>query len=231
MLADKLRAAKVLGGIKYVGGRTEGFAGSASNITVSLTGLSGGTSSSPNNGDLVMVYFGVGTTFAQTLSVDGYTSVAQVESGGAREAVLRVAYKFMSATPDTSITLTNGTRGDQFAGAVSVHVWKNVGSVTSSATASATGSVLCNPPSVTPTVAGSIILAGGAGVHTEGIATFSSSDLSNFLSSGGNDNYDVSIGLGSKEWQSGSFNPAAFSFSASDSPDWAWSALTLILTP
>lgn len=219
------------GGIQYVGGYTEGFAGSSSDITVSLTSLSGGLSSSPSAGDLVVVYFGVGTNFAQPLTVDGYTALAQVESGGTREAVLRVAYKFMGATPDTSITLINGTRGADFAGAVSIHVWKNVLGVTSSATAKATGSVLCNPPLVTPSIEGSVILAGGAGVHLEGIATFSSSNLFNFLSSGGNDNFDVSIGLGSHQWESGSFDPAAFGFSASNSSDYAWSALTLVLTP
>lgn len=243
MLATFLKGAKGAStSIQYVGGYVQAFAGTAGNITITLTSLTGGLASSPAAGDLVIVYFGAGSLSDINLIVSGYTEIVELYSNDTYDTNLVVARKFMGATPDTSFTLTipsgntspTGTLDN--AGAVAVQVWRGVDSVTpldvTQTTDAGTDTVLCDPPAITPTTSGAIIVSGGAGGHSRGpLATYSSSDLTAFLSAAGNDGNDVTIGLGYRVWTSGSFNPAAFTFSAIDSASFSWAAVTLALRP
>ena len=225
--------------IKYVGGYTTSFIGSTSDITVTFGGnLTGGIDTSASAGDMVLVYFGVGSDAgASALAVAGYTGISSINSGqdGTVESDLLVAYKFMGVTPDTSFVLTGGTKGLANAGAVVVQVWRNVDTVlplaTAATSATANNTVLCNPPSVATTIPGSIVVSGGVGGHTAGAHTFSSFSLSTFLSSGISDSYDATIGVGYAIPTTSSFNPAAFTFSGTDSTTFSYCAVTLALQP
>jgi hypothetical protein len=239
MLRDKLMGANgtaPAAGIEYVGGYTLGFAGSASNITITFGGnLTGGIASSASEGDLVIVYFGTGSGSDRNLVVAGYTEIAELYSNDTYAANLAVAYKFMGETPDTNFVLTGGTRSTADAGAVVVHVFRNVDPFVptdvTSTTATGTNSVLCNPPAITPSTAGAVVVSGGAGAHTRGDRAFSSSDLTAFLSSGEDDTNDVTVGAGYVEWTSGAVDPAAFTFSNTNSTSYSWAAVTLVLRP
>lgn len=222
--------------IQYVGGTSAAVTGSTATTTnVSLTSLTGGLASAPADGDVVIVYYGVGSTADRNLSVttSGYIEVADIYANDTFDANLSVSYKRMTSTPDTQVTVSaTGATGD--AGAVAIHVWRGVDSVvvfdTAAITATGTNSVLCNPGAITPVTAGTVIVAGGAGAHNAGVQTFTSSDLSNFVTLGGpNSTNDVTVGLGSKTWTSGAFNPAAFGFSAADNAAFSWAAVTLAL--
>ncbi len=225
------------GDIAYVGGYVDGFAGGTTDRTITLTSLTGGLASAPAGGDLVIVYFGTGSNTDRNLVVSGYTEVAELYSNDVYDTNLVAAYKFMGGTPDTSVTLTGGTGSTSDGGAVAVQVWRNVNPVTpldvTSTTATGINSVLCDPPAITPTTTGSIIVSGGAGAHDndEGAETYSSSDLTAFISDGSGDTNAVTIGLGYKAWTSGSFNPAQFTFSAGDDTSFSWAAVTLALRP
>ena len=237
MLADKSRAsAKVpaaAAAIEYVGGYTQGFSGTTSNVTITFGGnLTGGIASSASEGDIVIVYFGTGSTSDQNLVVAGYTEIQELYSNDTFDTNLVVAYKQMGATPDTTFVLTGGTLSTLDAGAVVVQVWRNVDpDLILATTATGNNSVLCDPPAVTPTIAGSYIVAGGAGGHSRGTFTYSSSDLTAFRSVGANDSNDVTVGVGYHEWASGAFNPAAFTFGSTNSTDFSWAAVTLVLRP
>lgn len=235
MLATLSKAAKSTANITYVGGYTEAFVGQTSDYTVTFGGnLTGGVASSASAGDLVIVYFGTGSIVNNDLVVNEYKEIAELYADDTNDTSLVVAYKFMGSTPDTTFTLTGGTQGGTDAGAVAVQVWRNVDVLpfdVVATTATGTNSVLCNPPAITPLTAGSYIVSGGAGGHLRGAQTYSSSDLTNFISSGENDTYDVTIGLGYKEWTSGEFNPAEFSFSGVNSSNYSWAAVTLALRP
>lgn len=222
--------------IEYVGGYTTGFVGQTTDITITFGGnLTGGLAASASAGDLVVVYFGTGSTVDRDLVVSGYTEVAEIYANDTVDTNLVVAYKFMGPVPDTTFVLTGGTLDTLDAGAVAVQVWRNVNPTTpmdvTGTTATGTNSVLCNPPAITPTTAGAYIVAGGAGGHNAGAQTFSSSDLDGFISSGGNATNDATIGLGYKKWTTGSFNPAAFTFSGTSSTSYSWAAVTLALRP
>jgi hypothetical protein len=238
MLATRLKASQTsdTGPILYVGGYTQGFSGTTSDVTITFGGsLTGGLASSASKGDLVLVYFGTGSTADRNLVVAGYTEVVELYQADTFSTNLVVAYKFMGATPDSTFVLTGGTLNAADAGAVTVQVWRNVS--TSSPfdvtyqSATAPNSVLCNPPAITPTTEGSVIVAGGAGAHNDGSRNYSSSDLSSFIRTSGVDTNDVSIGAGYKQWYSGSFNPAAFTFSGTNSTSFSWAAVTLALRP
>jgi hypothetical protein len=237
MLAEKLRAAtSVALPIEYVGGYAVGVGGSDSNITITFGGnLTGGLASSASAGDLVVVYFGTGSTADRNLLIRGYTEVVELYSNDSFDTNLKVAYKFMGATPDTNFVLEDGTGSSSDAGAVAVQVWRNVDKAIPfdvlTTTATGTDSVLCNPPAITPITAGSYIVAGGAGAHNTGTQTFSSSNLTSFISVGQNDSNDVTIGLGYNEWTSGAFDPDAFTFSGSNSTSYSWAGVTLALRP
>jgi hypothetical protein len=234
MLATFLKGATATN-IEYVGGYVQGFSGTTSNVTISLTSLTGGLASAPAAGDLVIVYFGTGAIGDRNLVVSGYTEVAELFSDDTYETNLAVAYKFMGGTPDTSFVLSNGTGNSSEAGAVAVQVWRGVNVTTpldvAATTATGLNSVECNPPAITPVTSGAVIVSGGAGAHTGGVGVYSSSNLTSFISVGASDSYDVTIGLGYHRWTSGAFDPAQFTFSLSDSTTFSWAAVTLALRP
>lgn len=221
--------------IEYVGGYVQGFVGSSSNINISLTSLTGGLASAPAAGDFVLVYFGNGDGGLASLTISTYSQIALLNASDTNDTNLVVGYKFMGATPDTTVTFTGGTASSENAGAVYISVWRNVDTTSpldvTSTTATGSNSVLCNPPAITPVTAGSYIVSGGSGGHAAGTRTYSSSNLTDFLSAGANDVYDVTIGGGYNVWTSGSFDPAQFTFSTSDSTAYSWAAVTVALRP
>lgn len=237
MLATFLKGATPAdaGNIQYVGGRNFSSAGTTGDITVSLSGtLSGGLGNAPSVGDLVIVYFGTGSTADRDLVVSGYTEVAELFSNDTYDTNLVVAYKIYTLG-DFNVTITGGTGSISDAGVGAIQVWRGVDAVTpldvTLTTATGTNSVLCNPPAITPTSRGAVIVSGGVGAHIDGAQTYSSSDLTGFITTGRGDDYDATIGLGYYVWTSGSFNPAQFTFSGTNSVTYSWAAVTLALRP
>jgi hypothetical protein len=239
MLATFLKGATAAGGIEFVGATALTFAGTTSNVTVSLTSLTGGIASAPAAGDLVIIYFGTGSTADRNLVVSGYTEIVELYSNDTFDTNLVVASKFMGGTPDTSITLTGGTLNTSDAGAVVVQVWRGVDQTTpldvTETTATGINSALCDPPAITPVTNGAVIVSGGAGANNsvffDSNAGYSSSDLTGFITRTANDTNDVTIGLGYHVWTSGAFDPAQFTFAFSDSTSFSWAAVTLALRP
>lgn len=224
------------GGIQYVGGYATSVGPSLNDVTITFGGnLTGGLSSSASAGDLVVVYFGVSSPGDLNLVIAGYTEVVDIFANNTRSSNLAVGYKFMGVSPDTTVTLTSGTQSSGNGGAIAIHVWRGVDTVlpldVAATTATDTASASANPPSITPSAAGAVILAGGVGAHVQGTQVFSSSDLSGFVTSGSaNTTNDATIGLGYKTWTGGAFDPAAFTgVPASPTPSSA--AVTLALRP
>lgn len=221
--------------IQYVGGYVQGFSGQTTDRIITLTSLTGGLASAPAGGDIVIVYFGTGSVVDRNLVVSGYTEIAELYRGDTYDTNLVAAYKFMGSNPDTSFTLTGGTLNIDDAGAIAVQVWRGVDETTpldvTRTTDTGIDTVLCDPPAITPITSGAIIVAGGAGAHAGGTQTYSSPDLSGFISVGGNDVVDVTIGLGYTIWTSGTFDFAPFTFSGTDTVASTWASVTLALRP
>ncbi len=223
--------------IQYVGGYATSVTPSTSNQVITFGGnLTGGLASSASAGDVVVVYFGVGGANVG-VSISGYTEVAYATNTTGDEGTLVVGHKVMGITPDTTVTLIGGTGDVNNGGAIAIQVWRGVDpylprDVAVTTSTAGTG-VLVDPPSITPVTSGAVILAGGVGAHTAGIQTFSSSDLSGFITSGSTNaaNVDVTIGLGYKTWTGGAFNPAAFTFSTANDVNYSDTGATLALRP
>ena len=223
--------------ISYVGGSARIFINNGATSTASLTSLSGGSDTAPSAGDLVIVSHGVASSStAETLGINspGYTSLSQLTADSIRISQFRVHYKVMGATPDTEVVVTQAD-DNTAAKVVSVQVFRGADEATpldvSAVSATSSNSVLVNPSPITPTTSGAWIVAVGVGAHVEGTNTFSSSDLSNFITAGVSDKKDITIGAGTAEWSSGAFDPAQFTFSDTSKTDYSWAAYTLALRP
>lgn len=237
MLWHKLQGAGGAGGgnpIEYVGGYAEAFVGTTSDVTITFGGnLIGGLDSSASAGDFVLVWFGTSSTTDRNLVVSGYTEVIELYRNSLnRDTNMVIAYKFMGSTPDTTITLTGGTLNTADAGTIVVQVFRNVNQTTpiESYTTTTNGTAIPNPPDSNPVGDGVWIVGGGAGGHSQGVQTYSSSDLTNFLSVGADDTNDSTIGAG---YIAGSTdtNPATFVFSGSSSFQDSYAAATIVLSP
>jgi hypothetical protein len=203
------------------------------------SGLTGGIAAAVSDGDLVVAAYATGSTANRTLSItDGSTAYtligSELYSDDTYDTNLRVAYKFVSGDTFTRF----GTQGSlEDGGATAVYVFRGVNASSpldvAAVTATAANSILANPPAITPVTAGAWVLGVGAGAYTGTPQTFSSSDLSGFSSIHGRSTYtDCVLGIGYKDdWASGEFDPAAFTFSDSNSSANSWAALTIALRP
>ena len=220
--------------IQYVGGNTGTWAGDTyGNNTVSLTALTGGLASSASSGDFVVAAYATNSFDNGTLSITDETNAYTLVASETDDTNLRVAYKRLTGA-DASVTF-GPTGSVEEAGAAAVHVWRgvdptnplDVAAVT--AVASTTFSGQPNPAAITPTTTGAVIIAVGGAAAATG-AVFTSSDLSNFRTATSEDDCDAMIGIGSKDWTSGSFDPAQFG-GGTTGPGDSWAAVTMALRP
>lgn len=223
--------------IEFVGARSAGKAGASSgNTTLVLSsGLTGGTRDHVEEGDLVIGVYVSHDTAAKLIS-DGttaYTAIgSQVQADDTFNANLDVAYKFMGASPDASTTF-GPSGGAASAAANAVLVFSGVDQSTpldvASTSALDVNNGQPNPPSITPSTAGAVVVGvGGAGFSSA--LTFTSSDLSGFTTAGGTDNNSCGVGGGYSTWTSGAFNPAQWGGGTTNSQA-AWAARTIALRP
>jgi hypothetical protein len=222
--------------LQYVGGRTGSAAGTTSNLTIGLTTLTGGTNSSPQAGDLVIVSFVTNPDDTNQISyrIAGFTQIANLYSVDTEQVQLQVGYKIMGSTPDNGVVITGGTGDADQAAAIAIQVWRNVDPTTpfdvTSTTSTSTNTVDPNPPSITPVTSGAVIVVAGGGGHAT-TGTFTSGDLTNFLTVNGSDTHDATVGMGSYNWTSGTFDPVLWGFTGSDSTAYAAAAVTMALRP
>lgn len=220
-------------GITYVGGKTMGVPDTAGFQTLSITGLTGGSDTAPAAGDIVIVAYATGYPTSNTdVQVTGYTEIADLYANDTIDTNFGAFYKIMGSTPDTTISVSP-TGGSGEGGVVAIHVWRGVNSTTplDVATTTATGlnSCLPNPPAITPVTSGAVIIAMGGSFL--GGAVYQSSDLSNFRSDIFGSLRVANVGIGSKVWTGGTFDPAAWTFAGTDDTNYGWCACTIALRP
>lgn len=241
MMWQKLMVAAAAAGIQFVGGKTAAIAGSVSTNTLIAidSGLTGGIASAAASGDFVIAAYamhGSDSTLAITDGTTGYTLIgSELFQTDSDPINLRVAYKFITSDTDTTF---GGTGDTARPGMSAIYVFRGVDTVTpmdvAAVTATAANSAQADPPSITPSTSGAFIVAVGAAARSDASSvTFTSSDLTDFLteySLSGSSSREVIIGIGQKDdWTSGAFNPAAFSISSNANNSWA--AVTMALRP
>lgn len=221
--------------LEYVGGRTQSGSGTTSNIQVSLAGLTGGTDTSPQENDIVVIAIELCGSSDKTYRISGYTQIVDLYANDTEDSNLQVGYKFMGATPDASVTISGGTGSSSDAYAIVVHVWRNVDQTTpldvTPTTISQNNTGIPNPPAITPVTNNAVILVAAGTAHTGGTDTFSAGYLDNFITVGGNDDSDATIGMGSVVWTGGTYDPNVWGFSQSDSTAFSTNSVTIALRP
>lgn len=226
-------------GIQYVGGQVGQFAGKTGATTVNFA-LTNGLASVPAAGDLVVVSYGVGSASsdrALTIQNSGATNYTLIDSelfvADTFSANLRVAYRFMPGTPETSVVLS-GTGSIQDAGAYTIHVFRGVDSGTpldvAAVPATGTNTRLADPASITPSTSGAKILIVGSAAMGAG-GTFTGAYLTDRRVTTQADTNDVNIQSGYVDWTSGAYNPAAFGGGGTDTTNDSWCAMTVALRP
>lgn len=201
----------------FVGGSVVGFLGTNSETVVSLTSLTGGLASAPAEDDIVIVFYATGVQGGVDLDMyaTGYTEVMDnYNSAGSGALNYGIWWKKMTATPDTSVTVSK-TASTAVAGVVVVHVWRGQ-DLTSPFCATPlstdhTGiSDDPDPPLIYSPYRGAVILCCGA-TYIAGGNHYTASYLSNFFEDYKLDGSGVTAGMGSVVASGGNYNPAAWS--------------------
>ena len=216
--------------IQYVGGLTSGLTGATGTRNISLAGIS----IQPN--DMVIVaYERCGIIDKRATTISGYTTIASLFADNATEdSNLIVAYKFMGTIPDANVLIPrSGSTAD--AEAVAIHVWRGINTdnpldVTAVTNTQPTSGIP-NPPAITPVTERAIILVAAGTAHAGGTDTFGATYLNNFLTVGGNDDNDATVGMGWLTWPGGAYDPAAWTFTQADSATYSSNSVTFALRP
>jgi hypothetical protein len=228
-------------GLQFVGAAS---ASSNSDATpaISLTSLTGGIGSAAIAGDLgigVIAYCNAsGSDINLEATGDGtwsdYTERADLFSDDNLESYLGVFSKVMGVTPDTYIEFrtvgSNGVRG----AAIAALVYRRASSTVAVQTASGTNTNRANPPTITPSTAGSRVLAigtGAAGNTRLNVPYFSGSYTNRVGIIGVGGSYNAKLVVQEIAWTSGAVDPPAWTDSDPDSDGAAWCASTLIVRP
>lgn len=226
--------------IQFVGYVSSTKVGASSgNSTHSLTSLSGGIGSAPIKDDLVLSLYATGSTNDRTLSItDGSTAYTLI--GSERYSAsdwcinLRLTYKWMGVTPDTTVTFgptgSTSDAGVMFSYVLrGVHLTDPFGGVASVGYDSANEAP--NPSAITPVYSGSWIIVMAAEVRSGIWSGTNWPYLSGLIPAAQNDTCDCTAMMGYYSgWTGGSYNPDAMS-SWSAVTNRAHSAITLALRP
>jgi hypothetical protein len=225
--------------IQYVGGRGAGRAGSTSAVNVAInSGLSGGIGSAAIAGDLVVVTVATATQGRNPeCGVSGYTQLTQQHTTATTYDIsVRTSYKFMGATPDTTVTIpATGNIAD--GQGYTIHVYRGVDptvpldGVTPTYLTGSGANNNPDPASIQPATAGAWIYFGGGGAAGNGTTVFTAAYLAGFLSYNGPDTNDGTVGAGHYTgWSSGAYNGAAFGGGSTNAAN-SWGCTALVLRP
>ena len=199
--------------------------------------LTGGFASAPKDGDLIIHCAATCRDTAITLNTESGTwaELVNLTVTDTRGTALCIAYRILSGS-DTTASFTVDAIGSSYPSSCVTHVWRNIDQTTpfdvTTTTNSLTDTVLADPPSIIPTTSGAIILAVGAGAHQRGLNTYSQGALSNKVTRNRNSTQnDLCMLMGSREWTSGAYDPAAFAFNSLDDSSYSCIAATMALRP
>jgi hypothetical protein len=228
-------------GLQFVG------AASASSNTdatpaLSLTSLTGGIGSAAAAGDLVIGVIAYVNSAGSDINLEAtgdaswsdYTERADLFADDSLEAHLGVFTKVMGSTPDTSVEFrtvgTNGARG----AAIAALVYRRASSTVTIQTAIGTDSNRANPPTITPSTAGSRVLAigtGAAAAERLNVPYFSGSYTQRVGLIGAGSSYNAKLVIEEIAWTSGAVDPPAWTDSDPDSTGASWCAASLVVAP
>ena len=225
--------------IQYVGGATIVPVAGTTDNSISLTALTGGIASAPQYGDLIIVVVSIAGTANKVYNIAGTTQIADLYQNDIEDSNLFVGYTFATPIPQTSITITGGSGAAADGIVIAVRVFRNVSLTTpldvTPTTFGALNGAIPDPPAITPTTTGAVIVvAGGAAHDSTAGGLFTASYLTNFLTAGNTAATNrATVGVGHVAWTSGAYDPAAWTFTGTGgtAANWSYNAVTIALRP
>ena len=233
--------------ITFVGSKT--FIHNATTAqSCSLTDLlnAAGASATLLQDDIVVINYVIGTTVNRSLaqmSIGGYTAfAADLYQNDNNDANQLVSYKFMGATPDTTVSIP-ASNASTAGVAVVIHafrgVHKNTPSDVTPATAGGANTGVADAAAITPVTQGAWILACGGAAASAGAVFTNPAGMSattNHFRSVTTETitavlFDAIAATALlTTWTSGSYNPPVFGGSSSANSS-SWVATTIALRP
>lgn len=218
--------------ISFVGS-AEANAINGANVTVDLTAITGLAED-----DLVIFAYSIGTQAGNhDMAATGYTEVADLFSDDGGDTNLGVFYKFMTATPDSSVTGTGNANAGSSAAAVAF-AFRGVDLTTpmdvTATTATGINTMHPNPPSIdfadvsawTVIAVGNAHQTGGAGTYT-----FPTGYTTDAREAGADDTVDTTCGMAYNSGPADPEDPGALTHTGTDSANYSWAAVTMALRP
>lgn len=222
--------------ISYVGGVSGNFIGGDTPSVVLSSGLTGGSRSSVQTGDLVVVFIGSADITDQGMTSmvsGGYTQITELYSDDTYDTNFTAFYKRMGSTPDTSVEMDATGISSIYPFCYSIRIYEAINESgpldVSAVTTTGINATSPNPGSITPVTAGSVIVIAGAGADSDGITDSNSTTDFHSVSKIGSTSRRVALGAGHVSWSSGAYDASAFTSNASTSGSWC--SCTLALRP
>jgi hypothetical protein len=233
-----LTRTELLGQIKFVGHDGGAREGSLSTFVDTLGTLVNGLSTSPQEGDLILVSVAVASQGrTPDCSISGWTTVgAQLnESGTTYDTSIQVSYMVAGPTPPTTVEIPATGHVDDAQGwtiFVLRDVHPSVILDVARTTATGTGTTRSNPPAITPVTPGAWVLSWGAGAGYS--LTGASATGAGLVRPRGQSWFDVNPithGGGYLPWSgSGPVDPGEFSNGADDA-GYSWASISIAIRP
>jgi len=229
ILAARQNAISVVGVASAVGGYDPGGA-----HTVSLLGLN------LTEGDTVIVLYGLCSSNESNpaFSISGYTSIGTAFADDSRQSTIQAGRKVMTASPDTSITLTQPTSWLTHGWGCLVFALRGVDASTPIDVSATTNTVTNDqdiiPADITPVTDGAMLIVAACAATIYSSGTYTTADtLYNFTETGAFDSLEGYLSAGVRPAQAAAFSPAEFVHSADDSVRTSHSAtsITIALRP
>lgn len=182
------------------------------------------SSLSLEEGDLILALSArtdQGVTFAPAPATSGYTEVATpLYADSTWDVYASIHYKFMGATPDTELVMTNDAQQGTQVVAIAIR-GANATTPIAQALEASGSNVHANPPAITPTD-GNLVITYGAGVHLGGAIAYTSGTVPNFFSQGlATSSEDPVFGFGYEISDGSALDYAAFSHTQ-DNAGFSW---------
>jgi len=220
--------------ITYVGGAT-GVSVGNTDVSVSLTALTGGSDSAPTAGDLIIFAYNVADAdnvdLDQVCNTAGFAEIADLFGNGTNDANLGVYWQIH--TSDTAVVGEGSAGGTDTAIQGVVMVFRGVDTGTpfdvTGTTATGTTGGTPAPPAINWSTAGTWTVIVGANAHTanvNGTFTAPTNYTTDFLTVGNQDTADGIIGMG---YRTNPADPEAPGTMTSSATATGWCAMTMAL--
>jgi len=221
--------------IEYVGttyGTLDIDGASSVTLTLSLTGLTGGSSSSVSENDVLVLFSTRAGVADETATITGWTSLTHVYSDDTRDTSLDVFRLTATSSPPTQAVIEYNLDGANETCCAEVRVYRNVHVTNSFAftTASGINTAAADPPTITGTYAGSVLVFGSAAAASGATFVYNGYPPRNYQTVNGAGVYDAHLVVGQMGMGTATANLPA-STAISDSTSNSWCSVCVELEP